>query len=109
MRIELLYYPDCPSHERALELLQEALKQEGLSAEIAVIRIETEHEAERHRFVGSPTIRVNGIEVQPLPHLPYRLTCRTFLHEDGRLMPVPSLNTLRETLRTAHQEGGKRS
>ncbi len=32
MRIELLYYPECPSHERALELLRDALALEGITA-----------------------------------------------------------------------------
>lgn len=106
MRIELLYYPECPSHERALELLQEALRQEGLDAEIAVIRIDTQEQAEAHRFVGSPTFRIEGVEVQPQPHLPYRLTCRTFVHEDGRLSPLPSLTMLRQALRQS-QAGGE--
>ncbi len=107
MRIELLYYPECPSHERALELLHEALAQEGVQAEIAVIRIETQQQAEQHRFIGSPTIRIDGREVQPQPHLPYRLTCRAFQHEDGRLSPLPSLETLRAALRHPSTEGGE--
>jgi hypothetical protein len=104
MRIELLYYPECPSHERALELIHEALAQEGKAAEITVIRIDTQAQAEAHHFIGSPTIRIDGRELQPQPHLPYRLTCRAFQHEDGRLSPLPSLNMLREAIR--HQEGG---
>lgn len=104
MRIELLYYPECPSHERTLELIREALALEGKQAEICVIRIDTQEQADAHRFIGSPTIRINGHELQPQPHLPYRLTCRAFLHEDGRISPVPSLTMLREALRTA--EGG---
>ncbi len=104
MRIELLYYPECPSHERALELIHEALAQEGVSAEVAVVRIDTQTQAEQHRFIGSPTIRIDGRELQPQPHLPYRLTCRTFQLEDGRLAPLPSLSMLREAIR--HSEGG---
>ncbi|GIV10331.1 MAG: hypothetical protein KatS3mg019_2422 [Fimbriimonadales bacterium] len=104
MRIELLYYPECPSHERALELIHEALASEGVSAEVEVNRIDTQAQAEQHRFIGSPTIRIDGRELQPQPHLPYRLTCRTFQHEDGRLSPLPSLTMLREAIRNA--EGG---
>jgi hypothetical protein len=104
MRVQLFYYPDCPSHERALELVREALEAEGVDAEIAVICIETQEEAERHRFIGSPTIRFNGVEVDPQPHLPYRLTCRTFRHEDGRLSPLPSRIMLREVIRQVKQE-----
>jgi len=104
VRVQLLYYPDCPSHERALELVREALEAEAVDTEIEVIRIETEEEAERHRFISSPTIRINGVEVDPQPHLPYRLTCRTFRHEDGRLSPLPSLTMLREVIRQVKQE-----
>ena len=106
MRIELLYYPECPSHERVLELLRDALALEGIRADIEVIRIDTQEQAEQYRFVGSPTIRIDGREIQPQPHLPYRLTCRTFLHEDGRLSPLPSLMTLRAALRNPSTEGG---
>lgn len=104
MRIELLYYPECPSHERALERIREALAHEGKTAEITVIRIDTQAQAEAHRFIGSPTIRIDGRELQPQPHLPYRLTCRAFQHEDGRLSPLPSLTMLREAIR--YSEGG---
>ncbi|GIV19097.1 MAG: hypothetical protein KatS3mg023_0848 [Armatimonadota bacterium] len=107
MKVQLLYFPDCPSHERAMELVREAIQMEGVQAQIEVVRIETEQEAERYRFVGSPTIRINGIEIDPQPHLPYRLTCRTFHLENGRLSPVPSLTMLRETIRKALEEERK--
>jgi hypothetical protein len=106
MRIELLYYPECPSHERALELIRDALTLEGITADIEVVRIDTQEQAEQYQFVGSPTIRIDGREVQPQPHLPYRLTCRAFQHEDGRLSPLPSLMTLRAALRNPSTEGG---
>ena len=105
MRIELLYYPECPSHERALELIQQALREEGQQAEIDIVRIDTQEQADADRFIGSPTIRINGRELQPQPNLPYRLTCRTFIHEDGRLSPLPSLTMLREAIRQAASGG----
>ncbi|MER3402211.1 MAG: hypothetical protein C4336_07170 [Armatimonadota bacterium] len=106
MRVQLLYYPECPSHERALELIQKALAEEGCHAEIEIIRIDTQEQAQAHQFIGSPTIRINGIEIQPQPDLPYRLTCRTFIHEDGRLSPLPSLTMLKEAIRQSYQGGG---
>lgn len=104
MKVQLLYYPDCPSHERAIELVYEALQAEGVQAEVETICIETDQEAEQYRFIGSPTIRFNSVEVDPVPHLPYRLTCRTFRHEGGRLSPVPSLTMLRRTIQQALEE-----
>lgn len=105
MRVQLLYYLECPSHERALELIQQALAEEGRHAEIEIIRIDTQEQAQAHQFIGSPTIRINGIEIQPQPDLPYRLTCRTFIHEDGRLSPLPSLTMLKEAIRQSTQGG----
>lgn len=105
MRVQLLYYLECPSHERALELIQQALVEEGRHAEIEIIRIDTQEQAQAHQFIGSPTIRINGIEIQPQPDLPYRLTCRTFIHEDGRLSPLPSLTMLKEAIRQSTQGG----
>lgn len=60
MRIELLYYPECPSHERALELIQQALREEGQQAEINIVRIDTQEQADAYRFIGSPTIGSMG-------------------------------------------------
>lgn len=105
MRVQLLYYLECPSHERALELIQQALAEEGRHAEIEIIRIDTQEQAQAHQFIGSPTIRINRIEIQPQPDLPYRLTCRTFIHEDGRLSPLPSLTMLKEAIRQSTQGG----
>lgn len=105
MRVQLLYYLECPSHERALELIQQALAEEGRHAEIEIIRIDTQEQAQAHQFIGSPTIRINGVEIQPQPDLPYRLTCRTFIHEDGRLSPLPSLTMLKEAIRQSTQGG----
>jgi len=56
MDIQFLYSEDCPSHEAALSRLQQVLREEGIEAEVRVREVETEEQAIRLRFAGSPTI-----------------------------------------------------
>ena len=102
MDIELLYYEECPSHEKALERLRSALDEEGLDAPVRVVEVETDDQAEGLRFVGSPTIRIDRRDIeQPQPGPPYRLACRAYILEDGRISPLPSHAMVRRALRAA--------
>ncbi|HWY91039.1 MAG TPA: hypothetical protein VNY31_10235, partial [Solirubrobacteraceae bacterium] len=65
MHVELLFWDGCPSHPRALADLRAALADLGLdSSTVAVTEIDTNEQATRERFVGSPTIRIDGVDVQ---------------------------------------------
>jgi hypothetical protein len=99
-KIEFLFWEDCPSHPRARELLQEAVAELGLGASIEEIDVLTDEDAERFRFPGSPTIRVNGVDVDPdgAAQMGTALTCRVYVLEDGRYSPVPSKEMLRRAL-----------
>jgi hypothetical protein len=102
MDIELLYYQECPSHEKALKRLFRAVAEEGLDVPVRVVEVKTDEEAEQLRFVGSPTIRVDGRDIdQPEPGPPYRLACRAYGLEDGRISPHPSEGMVRRALRAA--------
>ncbi len=72
----------------------------GLDAEAVELRqIETGSEAEHESFVGSPTIRVDGADVQaPLEAEPRGLSCRVYRHRDGRVSPLPDPDDLRAAL-----------
>jgi hypothetical protein len=102
-RVELLWWRECPSWERALERLREAMRDEGLDPESIVVReVDTDRAAEREEFVGSPTIRVNGADVQPpTGGEPTGLACRVYRRRDGRTSPLPDPEDLREALRAA--------
>ena len=90
MRAELLWWAGCPSTERARELLAEALERKGLDPEAIEMReVQTEAEASAEGFVGSPTIRIDGVEVAPEPGEPAGLSCRIYRARDGRVSPVP--------------------
>ncbi|MDW8299689.1 MAG: DUF2703 domain-containing protein [Anaerolineae bacterium] len=102
MHIQFLYYEDCLSHEEGLRRLREAMAIEGVQAPIEIVKVETEAQAEALRFVGSPTILINGVDIVPVSgEVRYRLTCRTYRLEDGRFSPLPSIEMIRAALQKA--------
>ena len=99
--VELLWWEDCPSWERALEMLRTEMDTAGIDPDrLAVIEIESEEDASSHGFPGSPTIRVRGRDIQPPgPDQPIGLTCRIYRQRDGRVSPLPDPEDLRDALR----------
>ena len=99
--MELLWWQDCPSWERALEILRGEMEAVGIDVSaLAVIEIETEEDARRHGFPGSPTIRVDGRDIQPPgPDQPIGLTCRVYRQRDGRISPLPDPEDIRDALK----------
>jgi hypothetical protein len=61
--VEILYFEGCPSHGQLLPRVQRLAERAG--ADVRQRRIETPEEAEHQRFLGSPTIRVNGRDIDP--------------------------------------------
>jgi hypothetical protein len=100
--VELLFWDGCPSHPQALADLREAMAELGLDADAIVVReVDTDERAEREGFVGSPTIRIDGADVQDPGEEPAGLTCRVYHRRDGRVSPVPDPADLRDALNTA--------
>ena len=63
------------------------------------IEIDTDAAAEREGFVGSPTIRVDGHDIQPPSEPePPGLTCRVYHLRDGRISPLPDPDDIKEAL-----------
>jgi hypothetical protein len=102
MHIQFLYFEECPSHEAGLQRLRDVLVQEGISASVEIIKVETDEQAAALRFTGSPTILINGADIVPVSQDAYfRLTCRTYRLEDGRFAPLPSAEMIRAALQSA--------
>ena len=99
--IELLYWDGCPSHPEALRDLRAALDELGHpELEVALVEIATEEQASEYGFVGSPTVRIDGVDLVPPPEdEPPGLTCRVFRLRDGRYSPTPDPADLRDALR----------
>lgn len=101
--IQLLWWRGCPSWERAHAMLREEMEAAGLDpGSVEVTEIETDDDAERTEFPGSPTIRIDGADLQPLAAgEPGGLTCRIYRRRDGRVSPLPDPEDLREALAKA--------
>ena len=99
-RVELLWWEGCPSHPQALADLRAAMAELGLDPDSVVVReVRSDDQARRERFFGSPTIRVDGRDVQPPGEgEPIGLTCRIYRRRDGRVSPLPDPADLRDAL-----------
>jgi len=75
MKIELLYLMDCPWCVKTKRLVREALKELKLKAEVKEILINTNAKAKKYGFVGSPTIRINGKDIQKVVEKSRCLPC----------------------------------
>lgn len=100
MRIEVLHWEGCPSTPEALDLISDVLAEHGITDEVEIREVTTQAEAEALRFPGSPTIRVDGHDVDPVgAEGRPSLTCRIYHLPDGRVSPVPAREQLEEALR----------
>jgi hypothetical protein len=101
--IELLWWEGCPSTPDALADLRAALADAGLDPDAVTVReIVGDDQAARERFSGSPTIRIDGADVDPTGDVPSAaLACRIYRLRDGRVSPVPDPADLRDALGAA--------
>jgi hypothetical protein len=97
--VTFLYWRECPSHEQVLTQLRRAMADAGLDADrIEITEILTDEDARRHRFPGSPTIRVNGHDIVDADDEPFALNCRIYQRRDGRVGPTPDPQDIRDAL-----------
>lgn len=91
MRVEVLYFDGCPGHTRLLPRLRALLDQAGIDAPIELHRIDSVQAAERERFLGSPTLRIDGEDVDPTAgsRTDFGLKCRLYATADGLRGAVP--------------------
>ena len=100
--VELLWWRGCPSTDEAIELVRREMAELGIDpAELRVTEIRTDGDADGRDFVGSPTVRVDGRDVQPPSDEPVGLTCRVYRLRDGRISALPEPDSVREALRAA--------
>ncbi len=100
MRVELLWWEGCPSHPETLGDLSRVLREEGVDADVELVEVESDDQARRERFPGSPTIRLDGEDALPAdPGEPFSLTCRIYRLRDGRVSPTPDPEDIRDAVR----------
>jgi hypothetical protein len=113
VRVELLWWAGCPSWERAIEIARDEMRAAGLDpAELVVREITDDADAAREAFPGSPTIRVDGRDIQAPGDEPGGLTCRVYRLRDGRISALPDPADVAAALAAARErseDGDERS
>ena len=91
MKVELLYFEGCPSYKELLPTLREILADEGIKHVVELRRVETPEEAEREHFLGSPTVRIDGEDVDPSAKErdDFGIECRLYRIDDGLVRTPP--------------------
>ena len=100
MKIEVLYVPGCPNHQPAIKRVQEVLASESLKAEFYEIPVGSGLEAADLGFPGSPTIRIDGEDVEPNGLRAFGLSCRLYSNQSG----IPSVEMLRVAILRAQKK-----
>jgi hypothetical protein len=124
MKVEVLYVADCPSHPAAVKLLKDILASEGLATEVHEILVTDEQMACALQFPGSPTIRIDGRDIEtneievnetdchemnghgivPMPLGPsqnnFALSCRWYPGTNQLALPAAEL--IRRAIASAH-------
>ncbi len=105
MKVEVLYVAECPAHPEAVRLVRGILAAEGVAAEIQEVLVKDERMANRLRFPGSPTIRINGQDVAEEPKEPrgFALSCR--LYPESQVAGLPPAGLVRRAIAEARRGG----
>ncbi|MEO2016246.1 MAG: hypothetical protein ABGZ53_17950 [Fuerstiella sp.] len=85
MKIDILYLDGCPNHQPVVALAEQVVAELRLDADIEEVEVGPD-DAERLRFLGSPTVHVNGVDVEPTARgrNDVGFACRTY---NGQGMP----------------------
>lgn len=110
MKVEVLYIAGCPNHKPAVARVQQALGEAGLSADIEEMEVRDAAMAQRVCFLGSPSVRVNGLDVEKEARATqsFGFGCRSYA-EAARRTGLPSLELIRKALlesAPASEQGG---
>ena len=101
MKIEILHIDGCPNHEPTGLLVRDILRELGIVACVTFVCVDDDRAAGRLRFRGSPTVRIDGIDVDPIDDdAPFAARCRLYRTSVG-LAGVPDRAALRSAILAA--------
>jgi predicted Zn-dependent protease len=102
--VQLLWWEGCPSTERALAELEQAMRDVGLAPDVRMREIKTDEDARQTGFMGSPTILIDGTDVvEAGAESVVGLSCRVYRRRGGGISPTPDPDELRYALRRARE------
>ena len=84
-RVEILYFEGCPNHEPARALVERLARELRIEPEIRLVEVADPAAASALRFLGSPTVRIDGVDVEPGSEArrDFALSCRIYRSEHG--------------------------
>ena len=107
MKVEITHFDSYPTYRATENALRQVLAEESIQADIELVAVNSEEEARRLRFPGSPTIRVDGRDLFPTPEREdWRLVCRVYATPEG-LIGSPTAQMLKAALLS--KEGSSRT
>jgi hypothetical protein len=100
MRVEVLTFQGCPHADATRELVKQAVRLEAVDAAIHFIEVGTPELAQQMRFLGSPSVRVDGEDVEPsaIDRAAYGFMCRTYCC-GSEVAETPSIEMIRAAIR----------
>jgi hypothetical protein len=103
VKIEVLYVAECPSHPAAVKLIKGVLAAEGVATEVHEVLVQDEGMASELKFLGSPTIRINGRDVAEGAQKvqSFALSCR--LYPGSERVGLPPAEMIHRTVIEAWQ------
>ncbi|NOT58030.1 MAG: DUF2703 domain-containing protein [Deltaproteobacteria bacterium] len=80
MNIQVLYLEGCPNHPPTVALVRHVVADLGIETEVEELEVKDQEEAEHLRFLGSPTVLVNGVDIDPSARerTDYGMSCRIY-------------------------------
>jgi uncharacterized protein YndB with AHSA1/START domain len=89
-RVEILYCDDCPHYAGVVRQVRDLLEREGIRVDVDLWRVTDDDDARAARFLGSPTVRVDGRDVEPGAERrdDFGIKCRLYPTVEG-VQPVP--------------------
>lgn len=83
--VEVLYSDGCPNHHSAQALVERVSAEVGVGVALRLVNVGDPDTAVRERFLGSPSIRVDGRDIEPgaETRTDYALACRVYHTETG--------------------------
>ena len=105
MQIDFLWFDDCPNHHATEILLSEILTELGVSDPVNKFNVPDLATGENTKFPGSPTIRINGVDIDPdyEDTGDYSPRCRVYYTSNG-LKGVPEKAWIVDSVRSALAE-----
>jgi hypothetical protein len=103
VKIEVLYVAECPSHPAAVRMVKNVLAVEGVVTEVQEVLVRDQGMASELRFLGSPTIRVNGRDVagETRNAQSFALSCR--LYPGSKQVGLPPIEMVRRAVVEARE------